>query len=229
MAGQSPSKPAELSDLVPSGGWLLALFLAIWISKQFFGKLLEELGSRLAGRVPRILQRQSITRGAIQRYRSMLPRTYGKHSLGFREDRAFDVANTHIPLQYQDQNGKRQDIQQALANQDRAVVVGEPGAGKSLLMKYIATSWAGGKWKDQSRIPVIVDLHRCGGAASILELIRSELERNGVPRSDDSVRKAMRSGKFIVLLDGLDEVPTRSRSDVSNSIRDLVRVYGQCT
>jgi predicted NACHT family NTPase len=149
-----------LQELIPYGGWLLAMALLVWIGAQFFGRFFQELATRFTPQFLRFFGSRVLGTRAIRNYRQALLRNYGKHALGFRKEGTVNVAQVYVPLQYTHE-GHRKDINEKLSSSERAVVVGEPGAGKSLLMKYILIAWASAGQRDRQQIPVLVELHRC--------------------------------------------------------------------
>ena len=91
-----------------------------------------------------------------------------------------------------------------------AVILGNPGSGKTSLLKYLALRWAN---EDQGPLPLFVDLR---------EYVR---ERHGLPEYFESgsatyrldareIDERLKAGSAILFLDGLDEVfdPSTRRS-----------------
>lgn len=231
VLGVLAQKPGDddgpLSGIVTYGGWLLALVLLIWIGKQFFGKLIQEFATRFAAQFLRFFGSRVLGNRSIRNYRRALLRNYGKHPLGFRTDATVDVAQVYVPLQYV-QDGHRLAIADALELSERAVVIGDPGAGKSLLMKRLMNEWASASQHGRTHTPVLVQLHGCKSGTSLNDAIFAEFERNGVHGRRGFVERALRDGQLLVLFDGLDEVARDDRSQVVGLIKDFVRTWDNC-
>ncbi|MFK4087081.1 NACHT domain-containing protein [Kribbella sp. NPDC020789] len=214
-------------SLVPYAGWLLAVALVIWISKQYLGRLLQELGGRSAPFFIRAFRRRLFTRRGLRRYRSSLIGSYGEHALGFRRDGTVNVDQVYVSLQYLN-DGRREDIAGKVIRSERSVILGEPGAGKSLLMKHLLTKWAQLQWLAVP-VPVLVELHRCvDGSVSFIDLISAELDRHGIRAREGALEAALDDGELFVLFDGLDEVPRDNLAEVVTMIKDFVVRWDEC-
>lgn len=222
--GHSP-----ISTLLPYTGWLFALALLIWIAKQFFGSFFTNLGTRFATLFLSLFGSRALSGHALKRYRRAILKNYGEHAMGFQRGGIVNVKQVYVPLQYDD-HGHRQDVAEAINSADRMVVVGEPGAGKSLLMKHILVTWADVSAREQQKIPVLVELHRCNAVdVPLVGLIRDELERNGVHGIEDGVvQRALADGKLFILFDGLDEVTRENQTRVVNLIKDFAAKWEFC-
>lgn len=218
----------SISTFLPYTGWLLALVLLIWIAQQFFGGFFNELGQRLAVPFLSIFGRRVLGKRALKKYRRAILKNYGEHALGFRREGTVKVDQVYVPLQYSD-GGHRRNVAEAINGADRAVVIGEPGAGKSLLLKHIQVTWATRFSRGSQKIPVLVELHRCNVTGVSLEgLIRDEFERNGVRGRESVVGRALSDGKLFVLFDGLDEVTRENQTRVVTLIKDFVSKWSNC-
>lgn len=217
-----------LSRLIPYGGWLFALGLLIWIGTQFFGKFFQELATRFTTPFLRFFGSRVLSTRAIRSYRRALRRNYGEHALGFRKEGTVNVAQVYVPLQYVD-NGQRKYVTEKISRSERTVVVGEAGAGKSLLMKHLLITWASADERRAQRTPVLVELHRCNAnEKSLADLIFAEFERNGVRGRQSLVERALKEGQLFILFDGLDEVTRDDQGRVIQLIKDFVRMWEKC-
>ncbi|MBD2415651.1 NACHT domain-containing protein [Nostoc calcicola FACHB-3891] len=123
--------------------------------------------------------------------------------------------------------GKQQGI--LVANEKQyLMVLGGPGAGKSTFLRKIGLEalkvQKGGFNHDC--IPVFIELKRFQDRdINIKNLIAEEFRICGVPEAEHFTVKALESGKLLILLDGLDEVPTKNSTNVINQIQYFVDTY----
>src|SRR4051794_16611275 len=87
---------SSISTVMPYSGWLLALFLSIYVLNNFFGKFIGELGNRFTGRFLGWLGSRSLGRRPLSRYKRALVDNYKEHSLGFLRARPIDVEEVYV-------------------------------------------------------------------------------------------------------------------------------------
>lgn len=89
---------------------------------------------------------------------------------------------------------------------DRVLVLGRPGAGKTTLLKYLAMSMVK-REVEPDKIPVYVSMkHWADSGYSLFEYVVIQFEECGLLYADEFVRATLKSGGFVFLLDGYDEV-----------------------
>jgi hypothetical protein len=118
-----------------------------------------------------------------------------------------------------------------IADFPKVVVLGSPGAGKSMLLKQMALGYAE-KWRLDlwdDHIPVLLELRRMNDSKWSLERhLVAELARNDFPHAENFVSRALKSGTLMLLLDGLDEVNSNERQRAAEKITDLLDQYRTC-
>lgn len=98
---------------------------------------------------------------------------------------------------------------------EHLVLIGKPGSGKSTSLERLLWEEAEKALQDpKSRIPVLVKLRRCTG--TIEGLIRDFLLGHQVVLEIAQIEKLLCQGRFLLLLDGLNELPKVFEIEVAN-------------
>ncbi|MEQ9234527.1 NACHT domain-containing protein [Coleofasciculus sp. E2-BRE-01] len=116
-----------------------------------------------------------------------------------------------------------------VANQKQyLMVLGSPGAGKSTFLRRMGLEALKGK-KGQFKhacIPVLIELKTFNqGDIDIEHKIAEEFRICGFPSHQEFTAKALEQGKLLILLDGLDEVPTERMNQVIQHIQNFVDLH----
>ena len=125
---------------------------------------------------------------------------------------------------------KRSGIQVANEHQ-YLMVLGGPGAGKSTFLRKIGLESLKTLHYENAdythrRVPVLLELKRFeADGIDITSLISKEFEICDFPEPENFVQSALKQGKLLILLDGLDEVPTANLDNVIRTIQDFVDRY----
>ncbi|MFI6484702.1 NACHT domain-containing protein [Nonomuraea sp. NPDC050663] len=217
----------DSSQLLPYGGALLGLFLLLWVLDKFTGGIVEELGKRSLDRlVRRPRQGGLFGRRALRSYAAAVRHAFGTHTMGFRKDDApVTVEEVYVPVRYESE-GRGAELEQLLATRTRTIVVGEPGAGKSMLLKHLMLGWAREPRRDR-RVPVLADLHQFGDL-TLLDLLTRSLSGGRHPVTAEQVREALGGGRLRVYFDGLDEVGRDHQPALLAELRELARDHPDC-
>ena len=134
---------------------------------------------------------------------------------------------------------RRVEVAQALRENRRLVILGDPGSGKSILLKFRALTYARGRacirekfGIDEDRLPILVPIAAYGEAVaqnanlSFEDFVKAA---NFNPRPPcEVVEDVLERGECLLLLDGLDEVlDIGARMHVSRQIEQFTRTCAQ--
>ena len=128
---------------------------------------------------------------------------------------------------YVEYKGKRistSTVDNMMQISNNIIVLGSGGTGKSMLMRhlFVNTQHRG------SYIPVLVELRKMlnvDKSDSLLKMVHSCIEEFDVRLDQTQFEYSLRSGKYLLLFDGLDEVKEEIRDRVENLIQELSKKY----
>ncbi|OYD99359.1 histidine kinase [Nostoc sp. 'Peltigera membranacea cyanobiont' 213] len=129
---------------------------------------------------------------------------------------------------FQSHDGKKQAGIKVANDKQYLMVLGGPGAGKSTFVRKIGLEALKGKKGGfkHACIPVFIELKRfASGNIDIKAFIAEEFRICGFPSPDKFTVKALEEGKLLILLDGLDEVPTKNLTEAISEIQNFVDKY----
>ena len=109
----------------------------------------------------------------------------------------------------------------AVTRYEKLFVLGKPGSGKTIFLKYLAWQCSKGTIEPE-RIPIFVplrDFTAYDSSLNLLNYIVKQLNKDCQPTKTDLVRRLLDRGKFFIIIDGLDEVKTLVRQNIYNHLR----------
>jgi hypothetical protein len=127
--------------------------------------------------------------------------------------------------------GERLGIDEALAGETRVLIRGEAGSGKTTLLQWLAVNSARTDgslpqgWGQA--VPFFVPLRRFArrDLPAPTQLPREVAPALSSEAPADWVQRVLRSGRGLVLVDGVDELPSSKRNDVWIWLGDLIATY----
>lgn len=218
-------------------GWGAAvIFFISFILKDTLQKYFTNLIESVVNFVYQKLSGLSIfSSWSLQRYKQALISKHQTLNISFRPNKPLKLREIFVPLKVSGTSDKDAIIaQKAIIEYKRLLIRGIPGAGKSILLKYLILSWADGKLdKDLSKnVPVLLELHRLNNPNLNQEYLQNQLveafARDNFPNSQRFVAQGLGNGTLILFLDGLDEVNSNIRPQVIKEIKDLLDKYDKC-
>jgi NACHT domain len=125
---------------------------------------------------------------------------------------------------------EKQDGLKVANEKQYLMVLGQPGAGKSTFLRRLGLEALKGKNSRYNHecVPVFLELKRLTtGKINLEQAIIQELENCGFPQPEKSAKKLLERGKLLILLDGLDEIPTQQLDKAITTIQDFVDKHSQ--
>ncbi|MGB0564561.1 MAG: NACHT domain-containing protein, partial [Spirulinaceae cyanobacterium] len=183
---------------------------------------------------------------ALRKYQETLKAKLTNLDTPFKIEPPLAMAEVYVPLKIKQvteedearaqtlSQGTELDIYAAMKRHKRLMVTGPPGSGKSVLLKHIAFKYGNEKRLDLpgQPIPVRLELNSLRSAdldeAQFIGKLVDVLDTNGFPKAERFVAQGLESGKLLLLLDGLDEVPSEVRNDVVVVMNGVLERYGDC-
>ncbi|NCR59431.1 MAG: NACHT domain-containing protein [Microcystis aeruginosa LL13-06] len=121
-------------------------------------------------------------------------------------------------------DGKKDGL--LLANQEQyLMVLGDPGIGKSTFLRKVGLEALKGNQGSYQHplTPVLLELKNFKeNEINIQVLIEDEFKICGFPNVEKNISNKLEKGELLILLDGLDEVPTANVYNVIEKIKDFV-------
>lgn len=124
----------------------------------------------------------------------------------------------------------RQDGLTVANSRQYLMVLGQPGAGKSTFLRRIGLEALKGKNGSyrQECVPVFLELKQFrAGEVNLEKAVADEFAICGFPNPLPTTRKLLEKGKLLILLDGLDEVPTQQLDQAITQIQNFADKYKQ--
>lgn len=142
-----------------------------------------------------------------------------------------DKIFVNLTISYNDENENEFNHYDFLTIGNRIKVMGDPGSGKSSLIKRVFRSncLLGLKHPRKSKMPVLVELKNINTEKAkgkelgqwLYNYIKDEVGKNKVYKIDDCFENYAINKGLLILLDGLDEVSSKNYNKISECINGL--------
>ncbi|MBV8859778.1 MAG: HEAT repeat domain-containing protein, partial [Acidobacteria bacterium] len=155
-------------------------------------------------------------------------------------DDIYGSSEWEIPSNYSPE--QRVSFNKIISQYKRVVILGDPGAGKSTVLRYLAVTFAKGKLHShkvfnisEDLLPIIVPLNtfsetlRKLKSVSINKFLTEYYIEQGLPDLSNLFEESLINGRALLLLDGLDEMlDPKDRTAVAHSVLELTRSFPNC-
>jgi predicted NACHT family NTPase len=229
-------------------GVAVPVFQSIWAGG---GKILDRFGKALDGKKVK----QAIDAASRQYAQNYTERHAILKVLGMREPVALESVYTAVQFlddrairsfesvetleevyrqakqrSFQPEDCQKQEGLKVANEKQYLMVLGGPGAGKSTFLRRMGLEALKGKKGNLKHacIPVFIELKKFNtGEINIEKEIAEEFRICGFPSHEAFTATALEQGKLLILLDGLDEVPTERMNEAIRQIQNFVDLHDQ--
>ncbi len=108
------------------------------------------------------------------------------------------------------------------------IIEGTGGMGKSMFLTHLFLSFERDKDPNE-RTPILIQLRDYKKKMTLVQLIKSSVKKYESSITEEVIVDALNNGKLILLLDGLDEIPSGCRSNFNEELESFVKSYMQNT
>lgn len=216
--------------LNPKGGWIFLLVGALLVIVGNVLKGYLETGLKAVAEVAyqRLARFRPFWAIALYRYRQSLENRYRTLEIPFRKGKPLEMRDVYVPLRALGGDKQQLDAYQSIQQHKKLIVLGEPGSGKTMLLRHVVFTYASQGLDNipGQPIPLYLELNRVGSTdTALMDALIQSIESHNFPRAQGFLKAALENGSLLILLDGLDEVNAPSRPALVKQIGDLSQKY----
>jgi hypothetical protein len=168
-------------------------------------------------------------KAGFTKYQRHLSKRYGKVKTLLYRETPVPISECYIGLHLKNDSLSLSevDVIKNLEKLSRVVISGSAGTGKSMIMKYILLHNAMWGYK---KLPVFIELRSINNSpdVSIKSRVLAAMQAHMRKFSEDLLDFGFKSGSYILLLDGFDEVDNEYKAACERDILDLSNEFSGC-
>lgn len=145
------------------------------------------------------------------------------------KDASVDLRKIYVKAKYKSQEKiyGDDDIAHMIRNENKVVVTGFGGIGKTVFLKYL---WITLFDNPHGKLPIFFELRNTNDVANadLITHIRLSLAFEDKSIDPEVFTALLAEGRFVFLLDGFDEIADQNRTDIERQIQLLAKKYPRC-
>ncbi|MBS9978270.1 NACHT domain-containing protein [Vibrio alginolyticus] len=194
---------------------------AIGLVSALIGPKIEKLRKWVEGRELKSQLNPDMLSETLDSYlNSLASRVSVISSICFPQ-KEFSIERAYEPLFIEEihtYDDKKLSVEKIVNNIEKScLIIDSAGMGKSTFSKYIISQVL----YKSDRIPILFELRKSKQDIELLESIARELDPLGKVFSREIFYELIKEGKFVIVLDGFDEVEFERQSDVAEQINEI--------
>lgn len=199
------------------------------VAKNKIAGILNDILSKLGDEIAQFAN-NNILEYLVQEYRNCKQTKTILH-----RDHPVDIDRIYQPLflhrsydMFQKPNNTRAliettNIKDVFQNSNLITIIGDAGSGKSTIIKYLFLNAIRSDYK----IPIKVELRYLNGTDKGVEdyIIDNIIKYENIATSNQIIKRMLTSGRFVIFLDGYDELDSSIKSRIAREISQLAKKY----
>lgn len=128
---------------------------------------------------------------------------------------------------FSDERIETTDCKTLFSENNFVTLIGTAGSGKSTILKYLLVNSIETKFK----VPIKIELRYLNTyQGSLIKFIKEEIFKLSQLAFDENIiDRLLKSGKFLIFLDGYDELSSFVKDNITKDINDITRIYNKNT
>jgi predicted NACHT family NTPase len=176
----------------------------------------------------------------VNKYISILPTTLAGVKSGTLHRLELDQIYITLEVSRGEDKGRPLSLEDILGKNRRIIILGDPGAGKSTMMQYVAlqaayqlTGRPGALGYTLDGLPIFIRLNKFADIEhwekdkDLLAALKAEVEHNsGLKIPSEYLENQLRQGRCLIMLDAFDELATdRGRRLLAEKVKNFIAAF----